>query len=261
MPSVRQPAVAGTFYPSDPEVLQAMVRGFLREVQPKGDTPKAIIAPHAGYLYSGAVAAQAYRRLALGRPHLRRVVLLGPAHRVAFRGLAVSNAGGFATPLGVVPLDQKGNEAILALPFVRAFDPAHALEHSLEVQVPFLQEVLEAFSLVPVVVGDATAAEVHALLECLWGGEETAIVISSDLSHFYAYAVAQHLDQETSLAIQALNPEGIHQESACGRLPVSGLLLAARLHHLTGEILAVQNSGDTAGDKGRVVGYGAYAFA
>lgn len=260
MEHLRQPAVSGTFYPSDPGELRDMIRGFLKDAKPTGARPKAIIAPHAGFIYSGPIAGSAYARLGLGRAAIRRVILLGPSHRVAFRGLAVSSAEGFATPLGTVPVDREGIKSILELPFVRTFDAAHESEHSLEVQIPFLQEILGSFTLVPIVVGDADPAEVDAVLERLWGGEETAIVISSDLSHYQGYATAKRLDQTTSAAIKALNPEAIGPESACGCLPVRGLLVAARHRGLNAEILDVRNSGDTAGDKTRVVGYGAYAF-
>lgn len=260
MQRLRQPAVAGSFYPSDPATLRAMLQGFLGAVMPHGGPPKAIIAPHAGYIYSGPIAAQAYARLALGRAFLRRIVLLGPSHRVAFKGLATCHAQGFTTPLGIVPVDQEGIQSLQGLPFVHAFDPAHALEHSLEVQLPFLQEVLGPFSLVPVVVGDADPGQVAAVLEHLWGGEETAIVISSDLSHYHPYTAAQSLDQTTSAAIAKLQPDTLDAEVACGSLAIRGLLLAARAKGLKAEILEVRNSGDTAGDKARVVGYGAYAF-
>jgi len=259
MQHLRRPAVAGTFYPSDPGELRAMVQGFLEAANSGEAPPKAIIAPHAGYIYSGPIAGSAYARLRLGRSRIRRVVLLGPSHRVAFHGLALSSADGFATPLGVVPVDRCGE--IVELPFVHTFDPAHAQEHSLEVQLPFLQEILESFSLVPIVVGEAEPGEVAAALDRLWGGEETAVVVSSDLSHYQSYPTAKRLDQAASAAIEALHPEDLGPESACGCLPVRGLLEAARARGLKVEILDVRNSGDTAGDKDRVVGYGAYAFA
>jgi len=260
MQRLRQPAVAGTFYPSDPERLRAMIQGFLATVPRGGTPPKAILAPHAGFIYSGPTAAYAYARLALGRSQIRRVILLGPSHRVAFAGLAVGSWEGFETPLGLVPIDQQGVEALLELPFVQTLDLAHAQEHSLEVQVPFLQETLEDFSLVPVVVGEANPVQVSAAIERLWGGPETAIVISSDLSHYLDYTAANKADRATSNAIEALDPEGIGDDSACGCLPIRGLLMAARNHGLRGETLDVRNSGDTAGLKDHVVGYGAYAF-
>lgn len=260
MQSVRPPAVAGTFYPSDPKRLKAMIHEFLEAAEPGGALPKAIIAPHAGYIYSGAVAASAYRRLAQGRSKIRRVVLIGPSHRVAFRGLAVSSADGFATPLGIIPLDRVAVESVLDLPFVQVLDQAHADEHSLEVQLPFLQEVLETFSLVPIVVGDAEPAEVDQALDRLWDGEETAVVISSDLSHYHDYVTARRMDQATSAAIEALHPERIGYHDACGRLPVNGLLLEAKKRGLRGQTIDLRNSGDTAGTKDSVVGYGAYVF-
>lgn len=258
MPSTRPPAVAGTFYPADRRQLQAMIRAFLSEKTDEGRQPKAIIAPHAGYVYSGSIAASAYRRLRPGRHRIRRVVLAGPSHRVGFKGIAVPSATAFSTPLGDVPLDRDAIASLSEFPFVQVLDPAHAAEHSLEVQLPFLQEVLEVFSLVPLVVGDADPAEVAQVLERVWGGDETVIVISSDLSHYHDYATAQRMDRKTSQAIEALRPAALDYEDACGRLPVSGLLLAAKQHGLTAKTIDLRNSGDTAGPKDRVVGYGAY---
>jgi AmmeMemoRadiSam system protein B len=258
MPSTRPPVVAGTFYPAERRQLHAMIRAFLSEKTDKGRQPKAIIAPHAGYVYSGSIAASAYRRLQPGRHRIRRVVLVGPSHRVPFEGIAVPSSVAFATPLGDVPLDRDAIARLMDLPFVQVLDQAHAFEHSLEVQLPFLQEVLEDFSVVPIVVGDADPTEVAQVLERLWDGEETAIVISSDLSHYHDYATAQRMDRVTSQAIEALQPGDIAYEDACGRLPVSGLLLAAKKRGLTAKTLDLRNSGDTAGHRDRVVGYGAY---
>lgn len=260
MSHIRQPVVAGTFYPSARRPLQAMIRRFLEEATTKGAQPKAIIAPHAGYIYSGPIAASAYARLMTGRGHIARIVLLGPSHRVAFRGLAVSSAEWFATPLGDIAIDGKSVKKILELPFVHTSDRAHASEHGIEVHLPFLQEILGNFSLVPVVVGDADPEEVAEVLELLWGGDETAVVISSDLSHYHDYATARRMDRVTSAAIEALRPQDISAEAACGRLPVSGLLYAAQRRGLKARTIDLRNSGDTAGGKDRVVGYGAYVF-
>lgn len=261
MARIRPPAVAGTFYPADPDELRSMVRGYLRQADASGPAPKALIAPHAGYIYSGPVAASAYARLAGAADRIQRVVLLGPSHRVPFRGLAVSGADAFATPLGEIPLDRPVIDALLALPQVHQLDEAHAWEHSLEVHLPFLQEVLGEFRLVPLVVGDATYEEVDEVLEQVWDGDETLIVVSSDLSHYHDYATARRMDAATSQAIVELRPQDLHYEDACGRIPVGGLLEAARHHHLRAELLDLRNSGDTAGPRDQVVGYGAYAFA
>lgn len=263
MVQIREPAVAGMFYPDNPLLLQQQVEAFLdTRAAGRADTaPKALIVPHAGYVYSGPVAASAYRRLFAQADTIQRVVLLGPAHRLAFRGLAATSAEFFSTPLGLVKIDRQAVERILALPQVRIVDEAHREEHSLEVQLPFLQCVLgEHFSLVPLVVGDAGAEAVAEVLEQLWGGSETLIVISSDLSHYHDYGTAKRLDQATSTAIERLDPQAIDYEQACGRNPVSGLLVAARHHALHATTLDLRNSGDTAGSRDRVVGYGAYAF-
>ena len=259
MTNVRSPAVAGLFYPSDPRELRAMVAGFLGAVS-AGTAPKAIIVPHAGYIYSGPVAASAYARVKSAQGRIARVVLLGPAHRVGFHGLALPGAVYFMTPLGRVPVDQEAIAKISSLPQVRVMDAAHAQEHSLEVHLPFLQEVLGEFSLVPLVVGDAEAEEVGEVLDLLWGGAETLIVISSDLSHYHDYQTAQKLDRATSQAIEQLRPDDIDYDHACGRNPVNGLLHVARRRGLKVTTIDLRNSGDTAGSRDRVVGYGAYLF-
>jgi AmmeMemoRadiSam system protein B len=260
VPRIRPPAVAGLFYPERAAELAGLVQGYVRDAgSPAGGAPKAIIAPHAGYVYSGAIAGSAYAALASRRGEIERVVLLGPAHRVALRGLAAPEATAFATPLGEVPLDREALERVLALPQVCALDGPHALEHSLEVQLPFLQELLGGFALVPLVVGDASAAEVAEVLDLLWGGDETLVVVSSDLSHYHDYDTARRMDAKTSRAIEALEPDAIGFDDACGRIPVQGLLLAARARGLRVQALDVRNSGDTAGPRDAVVGYGAYA--
>ncbi|MEI7430362.1 MAG: AmmeMemoRadiSam system protein B, partial [Betaproteobacteria bacterium] len=221
--------------------------------------PKAIIVPHAGYVYSGPVAASIYASLAKLRGTITRVVLLGPAHRVAVEGLALPSCKAFASPLGEVPLDQQSMATLLDLPQITINDSAHAQEHSLEVQLPFLQSVLGEFSLIPLVVGHATPQQVAEVLELLWSGKETLIVISSDLSHYLPYATAQKIDSQTARQIVELGPDISHTQ-ACGASPVNGLLLAARQHGLQGKLIDLHNSGDTAGERSRVVGYGAFAF-
>jgi hypothetical protein len=260
MTTVRNPAVAGTFYSADARQLHVAVVGFLKAARASGPSPKAIIAPHAGYIYSGPIAATAYAYLANARDTIKHVILLGPAHRVAFEGLAASSAEAFATPLGTVPVDKAAMAKILTLPQVHILDEAHALAHSLEVQLPFLQEVLGDFTLVPLAVGEATPEEVGEVLEVLWDGPETRIVISSDLSHYYDYETAKKLDFATSRAIEELRPQDIHYEHACGRNPVNGLLWVARRRDLHARTVDLRNSGDTAGPRDQVVGYGAYVF-
>lgn len=261
MPSIRPAAVAGSFYPGDAAGLAAEVAAYLAEVGTRaaGHAPKAIIAPHAGYMYSGPVAASAYARLAPLRGRISRVVLAGPAHRVYVRGAAVPDADAFASPLGPVPVDRAGIAALRALPFVESSPRAHALEHSLEVHLPFLQSVLGDFSLVPVVVGDASPAQMAQLLEAVWGGEETCVVVSSDLSHYHPYAAAQALDRETCDRILRFEAD-IEPDAACGAAPINGLLQLARSRGLRAELLDLRSSGDTAGGRDRVVGYASFAF-
>jgi AmmeMemoRadiSam system protein B len=263
MQQVRQPAVAGAFYAGQGVALARDLKALLASAEAAGvshaDAPKVIIVPHAGYIYSGATAALAYARLSPVRKTIRRVVLLGPVHRVPVRGLAMPDVDAFATPLGDIEIDQLAVAAITDLPQVVVSRAAHATEHSLEVQLPFLQSVLEDFKLLPLAVGDATSAQVAEVLEALWGGPETLIVISTDLSHFLPYRAAQTVDQQTVQSILALDSRLTHQQ-ACGATPVNGVLLAARQHHLQAQLLGLCNSGDSAGDKGRVVGYAAFAF-
>ncbi len=259
MSTIREPAVAGLFYEGDPARLRESVDAMLATAA-GGATPKAIIVPHAGHIYSGPIAASAYALLRDAADTIRRVVLLGPSHRVGFLGLADSGVEAFRTPLGDIPLDRQAIDAIEALPQVHHLDQAHQLEHSLEVQLPFLQRVLGEFSLVPLVVGDAAPDEVAEVLGRLWGGPETLIVISTDLSHYHHYDEARRLDGATAGAITALRPEAIGYDDACGRNPLNGLLRLARERGLRIEQLDLRNSGDTAGDKDRVVGYGAFAL-
>jgi MEMO1 family protein len=258
---VRPPAVAGRFYPADPDTLRSLIRTLLAQVlAPAGPAPKALIVPHAGYLYSGPIAASAYAQLLPARDLIRRIVLLGPSHFVALDGLATSSAEAFATPLGVVPLDLEATQQIRSLPQVRELDAAHTEEHSLEVQLPFLQTVLDRFTLIPLAVGDATPEDIAAVLEALWGGPETRFVISSDLSHYHDLQTARRLDRATAKAVEALKPNAIGEDRACGRIPIRGLLQVARRHRLHPRTLDLRTSGDTAGPCDQVVGYGAFAF-
>lgn len=261
MQTIRQPAVAGTFYPSHPELLENGVRALLTSATPNSINycPKALIVPHAGYIYSGATAAAAYACLAKSAVAITRVVLLGPVHKVPVRGLALPDVDAFATPLGTVELDKEAIKIILGLKQVEISPSAHAAEHSLEVQLPFLQSVLGEFKLVPLAVGKASSAEVAEVLDLLWGGPETLIVISSDLSHFLPYEEACVIDRDTADRILSLEPLRTHDQ-ACGAVPINGFLLCAKRHHLHSQLIKLCNSGDTAGDRNRVVGYASFAF-
>lgn len=255
--------MAGGFYPENPATLGRMVDDFLANaVAPPVDlpSPKALIAPHAGYQFSGPIAGSAFAPLSRCRG-IERVVLLGPSHHLVFAGVATTAAKGFATPLGVVPVDRAAVEKIERMPQVRRFERAHAGEHSLEVELPFLQQALGRFTLVPLMTGDADDATVAEVLAALWGGPETLIVVSSDLSHYYDYDTAQALDRHTAEAIGGFSPQAIGPEHACGRVAIRGLL-----HHLgagraQAVMLDLRNSGDTAGGRDQVVGYGAFALA
>jgi AmmeMemoRadiSam system protein B len=248
------------FYPAQTAVLEQLVSGLLASAPAGRDHAKALIVPHAGYQYSGQTAAHAYRLLESRRGTVSRVVLLGPAHRVYLQGMALPSVDAFSTPLGDVMIDKDGVSRALDLPGTKISDTAHADEHSLEVHLPFLQAVLDDFELVPIVVGACPAGDVAAVIEALWGGDETLIVVSSDLSHYHAYTDAREIDAQTTARIEA-REASLHGEEACGAYAVNGLLLAAKAHGLKVHTLDVRNSGDTAGDKHRVVGYGAYALA
>lgn len=257
--AVRGPAVAGLFYPGEAEVLRENVRRLLRDNPATGPAPKAVIVPHAGYVYSGPVAARAYNLVAQAA-RIRRVLLLGPAHRVMLRGLALPTVQSFRTPLGEIALDVAAMARIDGSHGVQRSDEAHRLEHSLEVQLPFLQTVLGEFTLVPLVVGWTEPAEVAAVLQQLWGGDETLVVLSSDLSHYHAYAEARRLDEETARRIESQSPV-IDSEQACGAYPLNGLLELSRHRRLGVTRLDLRNSGDTAGGRDRVVGYGAWSLS
>jgi MEMO1 family protein len=261
MTEIRPPAVAGAFYPEAREILSRDLAALLGAAPMSGDVavPKALIAPHAGYIYSGPIAATAYARLAPARGRIKRVVLLGPTHRVAVDGLALPGAIGLATPLGVVPVDREAVRSISPLPQVSESRAAHAREHSLEVHLPFLLTMLGSFTVVPLVVGRASPEQVAEVLDRLWGGDETLIVISSDLSHYLGYEEAQVTDRETARTILQCRPL-LNHDQACGATPVNGLLAVASRRGLKPELLDLRNSGDTAGDRSRVVGYASIAF-
>lgn len=264
METERPPAVAGLFYPDDPAVLERTVKRYLAATESErlAETalPKAIIVPHAGYVYSGPIAATVYARLRPLKGKIRRVVLIGPAHLVAVRGLAAPQAKAFKTPLGTLPVDEEALARIAKLPQVVLMDEPHRREHCLEVQLPFLIETLGNVAIVPLVAGNATGEEVEAIIDALWDGPETLIIISSDLSHYHDYLTAQRMDKATSAAIEALDERAIGWEHACGRIPIAGLLRVARRRGLKARLIDLRNSGDTAGPRDEVVGYGAYVF-
>jgi len=257
---IRPAAVAGSFYAGDSQRLRTAVADLLAAAPASaGTSPKALIAPHAGYVYSGGVAAAAFATLG-GSAAITRVVLIGPAHYVAVRGIAVPTADAFETPLGRVPVDRAAVSAIADLPFVVEADAAHAPEHALEVELPFLQTLLGSFALVPLLVGDADPRQVAEVLGRLWGGPDTLIVVSSDLSHYHDYDTARRLDAATAAAIERGDWRSLGPDRACGFLAVAGLLVEADRRRLTARRLALCNSGDTAGPRNRVVGYGAWIW-
>ncbi len=258
--SIRPPAVAGSFYPQNVTQLNSMLDEYLNIKAIDINPPKAVIAPHAGYIYSGQIAASVYLTVEKLKSQITRVVLLGPAHRVYVKGIALTSNTHFATPLGNVPIDTQVLNKLENYPYVQFFDEAHEQEHSLEVHVPFLQKVLNDFTLIPLLVGDAEPEQVATILEELWGGDETLIVISSDLSHYLDYETACKTDSDTTHLIENFEYKKIGSNQACGCMPMRGLLKLAHEKNMNIQTLDLRNSGDTAGTKDRVVGYGAYAL-
>ena len=257
--TVRDAAMAGLFYPSDPDVLRREVEGFLQDVTQQGSVPpKALIVPHAGFVYSGPIAARGYAQI-ISAP-IERVVLIGPSHREAFYGLAAPEARHWASPLGGLEIDFQALEELPKRSPLIFSDLIHAEEHCLEVQLPFLQLVLGDFRLIPLVVGEASVDEVAEVLDAAWGGPETLVVVSSDLSHYESYDRAVVKDRSTAEAIERFDVHGLESDYACGLTPIAGFLQVARQKGLRCELLDLRNSGDTAGPRDRVVGYGAFAF-
>jgi MEMO1 family protein len=258
---LRLPAVAGHFYPSDPVQLRDQVVQFLdaASVAVSG-RPKALIVPHAGYVYSGPVAASGYAWLVPWSDQIKRVVLLGTCHTPGVSGLAATSAEEFLTPLGRIPVDRASVEESLRFSQVHLDDDAQDSDHALEVQLPFLQIVLGSFAIVPFLVGRVDAETVDEILELLWDGDRTVIVVSSDLSHHYPYEEARRLDEAAARAIERLDGASLSPKSACGRNAIVGLLYSARQHGLNCQTVDLRSSGDTAGPRQRVVGYGSWVF-
>lgn len=262
MSQVRPAAVAGMFYPRDARELEREVAELIDGVEnlaPRFGHPKALIVPHAGYIYSGPVAARAYDELAAARGVVRRVVLLGPVHRVPVRGLALPGVEAFDTPLGRVAVDAEAVRMLAPYRQVVTSPAAHAMEHSLEVQLPFLQKMLGEFALLPLAVGDAKPQDVIEVIERLWGGAETLFVLSTDLSHYHRYEEARAIDRATLARIANFDTD-INHEEACGATPLNGFLAAARSRGLSIRLVGACNSGDTAGGRDRVVGYSSFAL-
>jgi len=256
--TIRHPAVAGTFYPRDRNLLRETVDDLLAGAQSvQHKQIRAVIAPHAGYIYSGAVAAEAFAGLKGLKGRIRRLVVIGPAHFVYLRGIAAPAASVFRTPLGDVPLDTAAIAEIADLPQVVVDDQPHAPEHAIEVELPFLQATLGTVPIVPLVVGSARAEEVAEVLHRLWDAR-TLVVVSSDLSHYHDYGAAQRLDAATAEAIERLDENVIGSGDACGSLAIRGMLIEARRRGLAIKRLDLRNSGDSTGDRHRVVGYGAW---
>jgi AmmeMemoRadiSam system protein B len=259
----RAPAFAGMFYSDKPQELAAAVKTYVAEAAPPATPtpPKAVVVPHAGYIYSGPIAGTAYASLASRGGQVERIILLGPSHRVAFAGVATSGADTFATPIGPVAVDREAVASLIQARLAREFEPAHENEHSLEVQLPFLKQLFPAARVVPLLAGDDDWQAAERILATLWGGDETVIVVSSDLSHYHDYATAQKLDAGTAQTMERLAAGQVDHEQACGATGVNALLALVAQKGLACTTLDLRNSGDTAGPKNRVVGYGAFAIS
>ncbi|MCH2206337.1 MAG: AmmeMemoRadiSam system protein B [Lentisphaerales bacterium] len=258
MGNIRRAAVAGTFYYNSPTRLLTYVNELLDHATDQPDVGKAIIAPHAGHIYSGPIAASAYRSLRKRQKQIKKVVLIGPSHYVGFMGLATSTADHYETPLGLIPLDTELANQALEIKEVVTMDHAHLQEHSLEVHLPFLQATLNDFTLLPIVIGETSNETIAAVLSKVWGGDETLIICSTDLSHYMDYNGAQTKDQKTVQSILNGNLENLTHNNACGLTPIKGLIKTIKQKKLTTKLLDLRNSGDTAGDKERVVGYASF---
>ncbi len=259
---VRRPAVAGSFYPADPEELRAALERALADgVKVPSPPPKAVIGPHAGYPYSGPIAGSAYASLLPRRGQAERAVVLGPAHRAPLSKVAASSADAFETPLGLLPVDTSARDELVAAGLIVIDDDAHAAEHSVEVHLPFVQVVLGDVRVLPLVVGEVPAAEVAAVLDAVWGGPETVVIVSTDLSHYHDQETATQRDRRTAHAVVDKRSEAIGVGDACGVFPLRGLLLAARQRNLDVELLDLRSSGDASGDRRAVVGYGAFSLS
>ncbi len=262
MATIRPAAVAGLFYPADPHELRTSIERLLTSAAPLEISirPTMVIVPHAGYVYSGPTAASAYRLLEAATDGARRVVLVGPSHFARFAGLATPGIDALVTPLGPVPVDRELTSTAEALIVVAPDPAAHAREHSLEVQLPFLQVVLGEFTTLALATGDVAPEAVTDVLDQTIGAPGVIGVISSDLSHYLDYETACRRDAHTAEAITGLRPQDLTADDACGRTAVQAALLLAQRRGWSCRLLALGNSGDTVGSMGRVVGYGAFAI-
>ena len=261
MTNTIEPKVAGMFYPDDPEELKALIQRYLSKANEECQTPKALISPHAGFQYSGSIAAEAYACLLKNKKQFEHVILFGPSHRFPFDGVAVTSASAYKTPLGIISIDQPLVHEILSLPQVDIVDEAFGVqENSLETQLPFLQSVIDKFSIVPLLIGNTNYSDVAEVLKVLWNGDNTLIVISSDLSHYLDDEKAKAIDNKTVEAILNIEPDKISYDQACGRIAIQALLSIAKEKGLKPKLIDLRNSGDTAGSKDQVVGYAAIHF-
>ena len=260
MEKIKQADVAGMFYPGEEASLRQMVDGFIQKALSFDLRPRAIIAPHAGYIYSGSIAGTAYKTIAAVRDQIENVIIMSPAHRFYLRGIALHMADAFATPLGNIPVNIGIVKKIKQFSSVQWEERSFIQEHGLETHLPFIQRAFKpGIKIVPMIVGECQESEVAEILESVWEDPRNFVIISSDLSHFHSYADAKKLDRNTVDLIQNLDSQSLDTEFACGHYPICGLLNLARNRKLKIKALDIRSSGDTAGSKESVVGYGSFA--
>ncbi|MEY3220641.1 MAG: hypothetical protein RIT27_1998 [Pseudomonadota bacterium] len=257
---IRKPILAGFFYPDEPLFLIHTIEELLKEIPPTDISPKALIVPHASYEYAGKIMATAYASLLKKHFQIKNVVLLGISHHTSFRGIAVTSKTAYLTPLGQIPVEESTVMKLLQYPQIIMFDEAHIKEHCLELQLPFLQVILQSFSLIPLVVGDISSNNISEVLKILWGNQETLVIVTSNLSYYHHYNTAQQLDQMNATLIETLRWQDLKHDQTCSSPLMGGLLQVAQQKALTAKTFAICNSGDTIGTKDRVVGYGAFGF-
>ncbi|MDH5654459.1 MAG: AmmeMemoRadiSam system protein B [Spirochaetia bacterium] len=257
METVRESAVAGSFYPDEKKHLADLVDSYLSGEDKKNPLPEAIIVPHAGYMYSGAVAGKGYT--SIKQLDIKNILIIGPAHRVYVNGLAIPDCDAFVTPLGKISVNKELYPELVKLPFISINDEAHKDEHCIEVQLPFLQRLFTSFQIIPVLAGNADEEQIQTLFD-LTSGKIDLIIVSSDLSHYNSYETAKNLDRNAANSIEALDPFSLESEQACGSRPIKGLLLYAKRAGLKVKTLVLQNSGDVSGSRSSVVGYGSFIF-
>jgi len=258
--NLRIPAHAGQYYPADAGFLEKVVDEYLTDGGTVSEIPKAVIAPHAGFIHSGRIAGKAFAVWKAQEVRARRVVLIGPSHYYDFPGIALPDSTRFQTPLGEVQVDPAADDLKRKFRYVRVFEAAHYPEHALEVLLPFLQRAVPGAKIVPLITGRTEMSQVSAVIEEIWGGADTLLVISSDLSHNHPYEIAQKVDRQTARAIVEFDFSRLTADQACAYQAMRGFLKAAIRKEMRCSLLELRNSADASGDMSLVTGFGAFHF-